>query len=82
MAAIAGVLRRRFGEVWLDDRNVAASPSHASWPPGSRWCRRGASVFSRPSRSTTMCASAFFAARCASDAGGAASTMSRAVSRA
>jgi branched-chain amino acid transport system ATP-binding protein len=28
MAAVAGVLRRRSGEVWLDDRNVAAAPSH------------------------------------------------------
>ena len=45
MAAIAGVLRRRSGEVWLDDRNVATAPPHAVVAAGLALVPEGRRIF-------------------------------------
>ncbi len=45
MAAIAGVLRRRSGEVWLDDRNVAAAPPHEVVAAGLALVPEGRRIF-------------------------------------
>jgi len=45
MAATAGVLRRQSGEVWLDDRNLSAVPSHARVSAGIALVPEGRRVF-------------------------------------
>jgi branched-chain amino acid transport system ATP-binding protein len=45
MAAIAGVLRRRSGEVWLGERNIIAAPSHAVVQAGLALVPEGRRIF-------------------------------------
>jgi len=45
MAALAGVLRRHSGEVWLGDRNVAALPSHVIVAAGLALVPEGRRIF-------------------------------------
>jgi len=45
MAAIAGVLRRRSGGVWLDERNVAAAPPHKVVQAGLALVPEGRRIF-------------------------------------
>jgi branched-chain amino acid transport system ATP-binding protein len=45
LAALAGVLRRRSGEVWLDDRNVATAPPHVIVAAGLALVPEGRRVF-------------------------------------
>jgi branched-chain amino acid transport system ATP-binding protein len=45
MAALAGVLRRRSGEVWLDDRNIATAPPHRVVQAGLALVPEGRRIF-------------------------------------
>jgi branched-chain amino acid transport system ATP-binding protein len=45
MAALAGVLRRRSGEVWLDERNIASVPPHAVVAAGLALVPEGRRIF-------------------------------------
>lgn len=45
MAAIAGVLRRRSGEVWLGDRNIISAPSHVVVQAGLALVPEGRRIF-------------------------------------
>jgi branched-chain amino acid transport system ATP-binding protein len=45
MAAIAGVLRRRSGEVWLDERNIVAAPAHVVVQAGLALVPEGRRIF-------------------------------------
>jgi branched-chain amino acid transport system ATP-binding protein len=45
MAALAGVLRQRSGEVWLDERNIAADPPHLVVQAGLALVPEGRRIF-------------------------------------